>query len=59
MRNSAQNLLHNDRGTAKELTELVSETDELIAIFVTMAERTKRRNLEFQRFSFSAFQSFQ
>ena len=38
-------LLRDDCGiTAKELIGLVSETDELISIFVTMVERTKRKN---------------
>jgi len=39
-------LLRDDCGiTAKELTELLSETDELMSILVTMVNRTKRRNL--------------
>jgi four helix bundle protein len=38
-------LLRDDCGiTAGELTELLSETNELMSIFVTMVERTKRRN---------------
>jgi four helix bundle protein len=39
-------LLRDDCGiTAKELTKLLGETDELMSIFVTMVNRTKRRNL--------------
>src|SRR5437588_10438443 len=37
-------LLRDDCGiTAKELNDLMAETDELMSIFVTMVNRTKRR----------------
>src|SRR2546430_12331222 len=38
-------LLHDDCGVStKELNELLAETNELMSIFVTMVDRTKRRN---------------
>lgn len=39
-------LLHEDCGIAtKELLQLLSETNELMAIFITMVEKTKRRGV--------------
>src|ERR1700720_677160 len=40
-------LLRDDCGiTAKQLTDLIAETDELMSIFVTMVNRTKRRSAQ-------------